>query len=254
MGASMNIGLYQSAASLSALEKWQDAVSQNITSSQTSGYRKRTVEFSSEVAGSWNINPDARNSGPENEVQAVFTHINNGINFQTGETQSTRGNLDVAIQGDGFFELQQGDGSRMYTRNGEFRMRPDRTLVSSGGLEVLGDGGNPVVLLPGDPTVNINRDGTIFQNGTVLGKLSIQRFASTAALIPLAGAMFLAQPSAGMSKVDAPELMQGYVEQSNVQPLREMVDLVLISRAYEANQKIITTVDQQMQKTLDALG
>jgi flagellar basal body rod protein FlgG len=133
-------------------------------------------------------------------------------------------------------------------------MRPDRTLVSSGGLEVLGDGGNPVVLLPGDPTVNINRDGTIFQNGTVLGKLSIQRFASTAALIPLAGAMFLAQPSAGMSKVDAPELMQGYVEQSNVQPLREMVDLVLISRAYEANQKIITTVDQQMQKTLDALG
>lgn len=250
----MNIGLYQSASSLSALERWQDAVSQNITSSQTSGYRKRTVEFSSEVAGSWNINPDARNSGPENEVQAVFTHTNSGINFQTGETQSTRGNLDVAIQGDGFFELQQGDGSRMYTRSGEFRMRPDRTLVSSGGLEVLTDGGNPIVLLPGDPTVNINRDGTIFQNATALGKLSIQSFANPAALIPLTGGMFLASPAAGMSKVEQPELMQGYVEQSNVQPLREMVDLVLISRAYEANQKIITTVDQQMEKTLDALG
>ena len=58
----------------------------------------------------------------------------------------------------------------------------------------------------------------------------------------------------GKAAVEEPEIIQGYLEQSNVQPLREMVDLVLISRAYEANQKIITSVDQQMQKTLDALG
>ena len=66
--------------------------------------------------------------------------------------------------------------------------------------------------------------------------------------------MFIAGDGAGMTPVEQPNLMQGYLEQSNVQPLREMVDLVIISRAYEANQKMITTVDQEMGKALEALG
>ena len=82
----------------------------------------------------------------------------------------------------------------------------------------------------------------------------VQKFSNTAALVPSAGGMFVAGAGAGKSSVDQPELMQGYLEQSNVQPLREMVDLVIISRAYEANQKMITTIDQQMQKALEALG
>jgi flagellar basal-body rod protein FlgF len=248
----MNIGLYQSASSLSALERWHDAVAQNITSAQTSGYRKRTVDFSSTVAGKWDVDPDARNGGAENEINAVFTQARNGINFQNGETQPTRRELDVAIEGDGFFEVRRPDGTMAYTRSGEFRMRPDRTLVNAANLEVMADGGNPIVLLPGGGTLNINRDGTVSQGTTVLGKLSIQCFANPAALIPAAGDRFIA--GAGKAAVDEPEIIQGYLEQTNVQPLREMVDLVVISRAYEANQKIITSVDQQMQKTLDALG
>ena len=100
----------------------------------------------------------------------------------------------------------------------------------------------------------INRDGTVFQGATALGKLAIHKFANPGALIPTAAGMFIETPGAGREPVDEPELMQGYLEQSNVQPLREMVDLVLISRAYEANQKIITTADKQMEKTLEALG
>jgi len=249
----MNIGLYQSASSLSALERWQDAVSQNITSAQTTGYRKRTVEFSTESAGKWNLNPAAK-AGADNEASALFTHATSGINFISGETQPTRRELDVALQGDGFFEIQQPDGAKVYTRNGEFRVRPDRTLVTSGGGEVLTEGGGPITLLPGGGPVSFNRDGTVFQGSTALGKLSIQKFAHPEALTPLTGGLFAPGPGAGMEAVAEPELMQGYLEQSNVQPLREMVDLVLISRAYEANQKVISSVDQQMQKTLDALG
>ena len=74
-------------------------------------------------------------------------------------------------------------------------------------------------------------------------------------LIPIAGGFFIPAPGApAPESVDNPQLLQGYLEASNVTPLREMVDLVLISRAYEANQKIITSVDQAMQKTFDALG
>ena len=105
----------------------------------------------------------------------------------------------------------------------------------------------------GEP-LTVNRDGTVFQGATSLGQLAIEKFANPGALLPAAGGLFTAGAGAGMSAVDKPNLMQGYLEQSNVQPLREMVDMVLISRAYEANQKIISTVDQQMEKTLQALG
>jgi flagellar basal-body rod protein FlgF len=249
----MNIGLYQSAASLSALERWQEAVAQNITSSQTTGFRKRTVELSTEFAGKWNLNPHSKLSSA-NEMQSVFTRATNGISFTGGETEPTRRDLDVAIQGEGFFELKTPDGGRAFTRSGEFQMRADRAIVTAGNAELLTDGGAPVVMLPGSDKLTVNPDGTVFQGTTSLGRLSIQKFDRPETLIPSAGGLFTPTAESGKTPVDKPDLLQGYLEQSNVQPLREMVDMVLISRAYEANQKIITTVDQQMEKTLQALG
>jgi flagellar basal body rod protein FlgG len=249
----MNIGLYQSASALSALERWQDSVAQNITSSQNTGYRKRTVNFSSQMAGELHTDPRGRFSH-DTAMPMLFPKVTTGVNFMTGETQATRRELDVAIQGEGFFEVQMEDGTHAFTRSGEFRMRADRTLVNSSGYEVLNDGGSPITFLPNSGNVTINRDGTIFQGETSVGKLSVRRFADPSLLVPTAGGHFIAAAGVQGETVDKPELMQGYLEGSNVAPLREMVDLVLISRAYEANQKIITTVDQQMQKTLDALG
>ncbi|MBI5766937.1 MAG: flagellar hook-basal body protein [Verrucomicrobia bacterium] len=250
----MNVGLYQSASALSALERWQDTVSQNITSSQTAGYRKRTVNFSTQRAGELQPNPKAR-IGTEGAISMVFPKINSGINFQNGEIQPTRRELDCSIQGEGFFEVQRPDGSHVYTRSGEFRMRPDRTLVTSSGDEILSDAGAPILLVPNGGPVVINQNGSIFQGATSLGKFAVKKFADNSQLRPIAGGFFVPAPgSPAPETVDDPELLQGYLEASNVTPLREMVDLVLISRAYEANQKIINTVDQQMQKTLEALG
>ncbi len=249
----MNIGLYQSASALSALERWQDSVSQNITSSQTTGYRKRTINFSTQNAGELQPDPKSR-IGHADGVPLIFPKVNTGINFVTGETLPTRRELDVAIQGDGFFEVQMPDGSHAYTRSGEFRMRSDRTLVTSSGNEVLSDSGSPITLAANGEPVTINQNGSIFQGEVSVGKLSVQKFADNNQLAPIAGGFFVPTGGAQPEPVDQPELLQGYLEGSNVTPLREMVDLVLISRAYEANQKIISTVDQQMQKTLDALG
>lgn len=249
----MNIGLYQSASALSALERWQDTVSQNITSSQQTGYRKRTVSFSTQAAGEIQIDPKAR-VGNGSGVPVIFPKVNGGVNFVTGETQPTRRELDVAIQGEGFFQLQLPDGSHAYTRSGEFRMRLDHVMVDSSGNEVMSSSGSPITLLSTGAPVTINRDGTVFQGDASLGKLAVQKFADNSQLRPIAGGYFVAPQGVEPEAVDDPELLQGYLEGSNASPLREMVDLVLISRAYEANQKIINTVDQQMQKTLDALG
>lgn len=249
----MNLGLYQSASALSALERWQDAVAQNITSSETNGFRKRTVTFSTTTAGAIETDPHARIGG-DTTFETLFPKVNTGINYATGQTQPTRRDLDVAIQGEGFFEVQMPDGTHAFTRNGEFRMRNDRTITTATGAEVLGEGGAPITLLPNGQPLVVNRDGSIFQGDVALGRLSIQQFADPAQLVPVAGGYFLPTQNATPDPVAQPELLQGYLESSNVAPLREMVDLVLISRAYEANQKIITTVDQEMEKTLEALG
>lgn len=251
--AVMNIGLYQNAASLSALERWQDSVAQNIASSQMTGYRKRTVNFSAQVAGE--LQSDWRTRlGRDVGAPMLFPKVESSISFAAGDTQPTRRELDASIQGDGFFEVQRPDGSRAYTRSGEFRIRPDRTLVTSSGDEVLSDAGAPMVLLPGGGAILINHDGMLSQAGTKLGKLGVQRFADTSQLIPIPGGLFVPDRGARPEAVENVELLQGYLEGSNVTPMREMVDLVLISRAYEANQKIISSVDQRMQKTLEALG
>jgi flagellar basal-body rod protein FlgF len=250
----MNIGLYQSASALSALERWQDVVSQNITSSQTTGYRKRTVNFSAELRGELQTDPHGR-LGREGEGQSlVFPQSNKSISFTTGETQPTRRELDLAIQGEGFFEVQMPDESKAYTRSGEFRMNSDRMLITAGGQPVLSTSGSPITFLPGGGEVTISRDGTVSQGASSVGKIAVQKFADNRQLTPIAGGYFVADASVEATAVAKPEVLQGYLEGSNVTSLREMVDMVLISRAYEANQKIITTVDQTMQKTLEALG
>jgi flagellar basal-body rod protein FlgF len=249
----MNIGMYQSASSLSALERWQDSVAQNITSSQVTGYRKRTINFSTQSAGE--IRSDPRKPiGREAGSPMLFPKVNSGINFVSGEAQPTRRELDVAIQGSGFFEMERADGSHVFSRNGEFRLSSERTLITASGDKVLGNGGSPITFQPGAGNVVINLDGTVFQGETQIGKLSVQKFADKSQLIPVDGGYFIPSPGMDPETVDMPELLQGYLEGSNVTPLREMVDLVLIARAYEANQKMINTLDQQMDKALEALG
>ncbi len=247
----MNIGLYQSAASLSALERWQDAVAQNITSSQVTGYRKRTVEFSALTGGEWNI--ESAGEG-ETTVSAQFPKATNSVNFQGGDTAPTQRELDMAIQGEGFFEVQSPDGSKAYTRSGEFKIGADRILTNSSGAQVMSDSGSPITLLATGAKVNINPDGTVSQGAANLGKIAVMKFDSMTDLKPVAGGLFVPINGAAATAVDKPQLLQGYLEASNVTPMREMVDMVLISRSYEANQKIIKTADEQMGKTLDALG
>jgi flagellar basal body rod protein FlgG len=247
----MDIGSYQSASSLSALEKWQDAVSQNITSGQVTGYRKRTVEFSTQSAGQWNTDPSGKSG---DGVPAMFPKATNGINFASGETNPTGRDMDVAIQGEGFFEVQQPDGSKAYTRSGEFTTRVDHTLVNTANAVVMSDSGSPIVLQGDGSNVKINADGTIVQGSTQVGKIAVEKFADNGALIPIAGGLFVAAGNATPTTVAKPTLLQGYLEASNVAPMREMVNMVLISRAYDANQRVITNNDEQMQKTLDALG
>ncbi len=248
----MNIGLYQSAASLSALERWQDAVSQNITSSQVNGYKRRTVQVAAEGMGEVLVDPSARADRGEG-MPALFPQSRYAIAFQPGENRPTRRDLDVAVSGPGYFTVRKPDGELAYTRAGELSVRPDRTLVTGQGLEILNDRGDPIQLLQQGGSPVVTADGTVRQGDAILGKLGIADASQPSRLIPLPGGLYQAGAGAGMAPVEKPVVQQGYLEASNVAPLREMVDLVNIARAYEANQKLIQSRDSIMSKTLDAL-
>ncbi|WP_221030239.1 flagellar hook-basal body protein [Actomonas aquatica] len=249
----MNVGLYQSAASLSALERWQDAVAQNITSNQVTGYKKQTVQLASYYSGEIQ-GDESQRVGDGGATPVYYPAANLGISFANGENMPTRRDFDFALGGPGFFQLQAEDGRTFYTRNGSFATTPELDLVNHSGFAVLGDGGNPIKLQPGGGAVTVDTNGQIRQNGAIIGQMEIVRFENNHALVDLGGGLFAASEGQEPEVLDEPDILQGHLEQANIQPLREMVDLVSIARAYEANQKIISHRDELMKQTLEKLG
>jgi flagellar basal-body rod protein FlgF len=249
----MNVGLYQSASALGALERWQDAVAQNITSSQVTGFKRRVVQIAAEGRGEIlsgdGVRPD-RGEGAD----ALYPQTRYSVVHRSGENTPTRRELDLAISGEGLFTVRMPDDTLAYSRAGEFRLDSGRVIVNSQGFEVLSGDGAPIQLLPsGGPPV-ITEDGTVRQGETILGRLGIARPGAPERLVPLAGGLFLADESAAMAPVENPVVQQGYLENSNVAPLREMVDLVNIARAYEANQRLIQSRDKLLERALETLA
>lgn len=250
----MNIGLYQSASAMSAIERWQDAVSQNITSAQVTGFKRRTVGMGAENKGELSLNANPATGASGESMPMLFPQSRYSISYVAGENKPTRRDLDLAISGPGFFALRQPDGTTAYSRAGEFRIRNDRTLVNSQGFEVLSDSGEPVKLTAKGGVPIVQADGLIRQEGNIIGRLSIEAPANPEKMVSLPSGIFLAGEAAGMEPVEKPFVQQGYLEASNVAPLREMVDMVSISRAYEANQKLIQNRDKMMERTLETFS
>ena len=245
----MTVGLYQNTAALAALERWQQASSQNISASQVPGFKRQLVQFTAQPSGELRTG----NFKSEDILSGSFPTAKMRLDFAPGEMVQTRRELDVAISGEGFLSVRLPDGREGYTRAGQLSMRADRTLVTSDNLPVLGVGRAPITLQAGG-TISINADGEINQGGQVVDTLAVSRFADTQKLEPLSSGVFVPTGNEAAIAVAGGSVMQGYVEGSNISPMREMVDLVAISRAYEANQKIISTRDQLLQRTLDTLG
>ena len=161
------------------------------------------------------------------------------IDFRDGQVQTTNRDLDVALDGRGFFEIETAQGPR-YTRNGQFSRRPDGTLVTADGNVIQGDGDSPVVV--GQGAISLEPDGSVRAGGVLAGKLKIVDFDDYVGLRREAG-YFRAE--AGTTPTAAPALTRvlgGALEASNVQLPERMVQLTEVSRAFEALQRGITTL------------
>ena len=161
------------------------------------------------------------------------------IDFSDGQIQTTNRDLDVALDGRGFFEIATPQGPR-YTRNGQFSRRPDGTLVTADGNVVVGDGGSPIVT--GQGAIAFEPDGTVRAGGVLAGKLKVVDFGDYVGL-RREGGYFRAE--AGVTPVAAPAASRvrgGALEASNVQLPERMVQLTEVGRAFEALQRGITTL------------
>ncbi|MFL6661611.1 MAG: flagellar hook-basal body protein [Rhizobacter sp.] len=166
-----------------------------------------------------------------------------------GTLRATGAPLDVALQGEGWFEVGTPEGPA-YTRQGDFQLDARGRLVAHGGLPVQGLGGE---LTFGGGALRIDDQGRVFEDGRPAGQLRVVRFQRQSGLEPLGGGLYRASAEAG-STVATPQVRQGFLESSNVTTANEMVRLIETMRHFEANQKLIQSYDDSLGRVIRTLG
>lgn len=171
-------------------------------------------------------------------------------NLTEGSLKRTDNELDVAINGRGWFTVGS-NGGELYTRNGHFRLNQQGQIVTSRGEPVLGENNQPIVIGPEDANVTIASDGTVSAGAEVRGKLKIVGFANEQDLRNVSGGLFRA-PQPGQP-IAAPTVVQGSLEESNVQPIVEMTRMMDAVRTYQQAQKMIDVEHERQRKAIDRL-
>lgn len=247
----MNIGIYKGAAVLAACERSQENTANNIAGASVPGFRRAGMSFEAVLA--------ERTHGSDGEhlakgVKNVMPQAIKDLDLQPGELRSTGQELDFAIQGPGFFQVARPDGSMAYTRDGGFHANAERIIVNSQGYPVQGDGG-PITLLPRGGRISVNAEGTLLQDTTPIGKIGVFDFDAADKLKNAGDGLLVPKnPEATPKSLDRPNLVSGAIEGSNVKLLREMVDLITVTRAHEAAKRIVQAHDENSEKAIQNLG
>lgn len=234
----MSSGIYAAAAGAMAQSNALDATANNIANASTAGFKGERVQFREALANAQS--PDLT------LVSTGATRIDN----QFGAMQHTDNPLDIALDGDGYFGVQTPNGTR-YTRNGGFQLDAGGQIVTADGFAVRGEGGAPIAVPEGTQALAVATDGTISADGEEIGKLELVKF-NAAQLRREGGALFAARgaPIEG----EPPTVRAGTIEQSNVNVVRGVVDLVKVSRTYESLMKMIQTYHDCESRAAKDLG
>lgn len=236
-----------------------DVISNNLANVNTTGFKKSKIEFQDLLYQTTRA-PGAE-AGAGNQIPTGL-QIGNGSRpiatsriFTTGELSQTGERLDVAIQGDGFFEVQMADGTRAYTRDGALKTASDGRIVTNDGLPL--QGGFQAVPA-GTTNITITTGGTVTYsgpNGNTSFQVQLVRFNNPGGLEAIGGNLYKETAASGTPELGNPSengfgtLNQGYLELSNVKVVEEMVNLILAQRAYEVNSKAVQSADEMMQQS-----
>ena len=250
--------LHIAATGMAAQETNLDAISNNIANGNTVGYKKQRVDFQDLLYQT------VRAAGTQTAATATSPtglQIGSGVRvvstsraFSAGSTQVTNNPLDVAIEGNGFFVVQQPDGTPAYTRAGNLQTNATGQLVTSEGHPL-----DPAITIPPDATsVAIGADGTVSVTlanqpaPSQIGQITLANFVNPAGLSSVGHNLFKETAASGAPQIGVAgtesrgTLLQGALEHSNVDVVEEMVGLIGAQRAYEINSKVITAADDML--------
>ncbi|HTS18866.1 MAG TPA: flagellar basal-body rod protein FlgG [Verrucomicrobiae bacterium] len=248
--------LYSAASGMAAQQDNLDIISNNLANVNTTGFKSSKIEFqdllyeTQRQAGTDQGSGDQLPTGIQvgHGAQVVATEKV----FTQGELSSTGEQLDVAIQGDGFFEVQLPDGTLAYTRDGGFKTNSNGQVVTSNGLPVQGFQAVP----QGTTNITISSNGQVSYttpSGTTTFQVQLARFENEGGLSSMGGNLYQETTASGTAELGTPStngfgsLAQGYLELSNVQIVNEMVNMIEAQRAYEVNSKAVQAADEMMQ-------
>lgn len=236
----MNSGLYGACAGLMARMQALDTIASNVANSNSAGFRGEDDVFGTVLA---EAGSHGRMSAL-NKATNSFSQIGDTqINTTQGVVTRTDNDLDLAIEGSGYFKVKTATGTA-YTRNGQFHTDADGRLVTDAGEPVLGDGGE--IRLP-KGKVSIGANGTISCNGVVSGKLSLVTFAPGTKLTNHGGSEYGA-PAGSELPASQAAVQQGALEGSNVSPMEGVVQLITAQRAAESMRHALTLIDGDMNR------
>jgi len=233
-------------------QDYQQLITENLALQSVPGYRQTLPVFSTD-AQTVTSKPQATGAG--NPAAVRMTRV---VDFSQGPVQPSGNPYHLAIEGNGFFEVREANGTTSYTRNGAFALSPQGQLHTSDGSAVLGKGGSPITVdTSTGGTVEIGSDGTISINGAQQGSLGLAHFDNpSASLQPGAYGRFLSKNSGDAQAGLAPNdhVLQGSLEQSNGNPVQQMGDMIQAVRLYEANQKSVQAEDNAQNQLITNLG
>jgi len=255
--ASMFRSLNVAATGMAAQETQLDTIANNLANANTTGYKAQRVEFEDMLY------QNVRSPGPNaaGNVSPTATQVGTGVRvvatartFSQGTLQQTGNQLDLAIQGQGFFPVTQVSGDVAYTRAGSLKLDAQGRLATSDGLLI-----EPPITIPSTATsITIAADGTVsvLQQGstaaTSAGQIQLASFPNPNGLTSLGQNLFTPTSASGEAKTGAPgsnglgTVLQGSVEASNVDVVDEMVAMIRAQRSYEIDSKVISAADEML--------
>lgn len=212
----------------------------NVANASTAGFRREETMFAEYVAG--------LGQAPS---LSMGTAMGRHIDTSQGALDPTGGQLDLAIEGEGFFTVATPAGDRL-TRAGAFATNQAGEIVTPDGYQLLDLGGAPVFLPPNAGEVAIGRDGTVSAGGVPLAQIGLVTPEDPATLKRVGATLFEAPD--GVRPLDDGTILQGFVEASNVDPMTEIARLIEVQRAYEQGQKFLDQEDQRVRSVIQTLG
>jgi flagellar basal-body rod protein FlgF len=236
----MDVAGYTTLSRQSGLMREMQVVAQNIANASTTGFRREGMIFAEHVA---------RLDG------APSVSMANGnarhIDLGQGNISQTNGTFDFAIEGEGFFLVETPGGQRL-TRAGSFLPNAEGELMTPDGHRLLDQGGAPVFVPPDARAVSLARDGTLSADGQPLTRIGLWAPTNPLRLSREEGARF-ASP-AGVEPLDEATILQGFVEESNVDPVGEITRMIEVQRAYEMGQGMLDREDERIRAVIRTLG